>query len=451
MHDILTNTAGFIVVLGFLVFAHESGHFVAAKLFGVRVLVYSFGFGKRLGGFRRGGTDYRLSLIPLGGYVRMAGDIPEDRATLASPLEGADSPATGAPDEFLSKPKWQRFIILFAGPFMNLVIAIAFLAGLAMHGIPSTLIEPIVDEATPGKPAAIAGLTRGDRIVRVNGEPITDFEDLRLAIGMNAGTKVRVEYVRNGQTRVTTLTPERVDGEFGPVGRAGIAPLLLPVIGSTAPGSPAEKAGLKFGDRIVAANGTPIEKLDTFYRILEQTKGAPLTLDVARGNSTFRTTLGATKGFDREDPARGVYAPVKVTKYALGPAISYSIDQNRRMLKYTVLTIGRLFRAEGSVKELSGPLSIARISGEMMRRGFREMIALMAMISLQLGFMNLLPIPVLDGGHIMVLIVEGIARRDLSLRVKERIQQVGFAALAALMIVVMYNDVIQNVLRFRKG
>ena len=252
MHDILTNAAGFIVVLGFLVFAHESGHFVAAKLFGVRVLVYSFGFGKRLGGFRRGGTDYRLSLIPLGGYVRMAGDIPEDRATLASPLEGADSPATGAPDEFLSQPKWQRFIILFAGPFMNLVIAIAFVAGLAMHGIPSTLIEPIVDEVTPGKPAAVAGLTRGDRIVRINSEPIADFEDLRLAIGMNAGTKIRIEYIRNGAHRVTTLTPERVDGEFGPVGRAGIAPLRVPVIGGTAAGSPAEKAGLRNGDRIVA-------------------------------------------------------------------------------------------------------------------------------------------------------------------------------------------------------
>jgi regulator of sigma E protease len=451
MHDIITNGIGFVLVLGFLIFAHESGHFVAAKLFGVRVLVYSFGFGKRLGGFRYGGTDYRLSLIPLGGYVRMAGDIPEDRVTMTGGEEGSDSAPTGAPDEFLSKPKWQRFIILFAGPFMNLVIAVAFLAGLAMQGIPSTQIEPIVDEVTPGKPAAIAGLTHGDRIVRINGDPIDDFEDLRFAIGANAGTKVRIEYIRNGQQRVTSLVPERVDGEFGPIGRAGLSPLILPVIGTTAPGSPARKAGLTFGDRIVAANGTPIDKLETFYRILEKANGAALALDVARGNSQFRTTLAAVKAFDKEDPARGIYSPVKVTKYPLGSAIKYSIDQNRKMLKYTVLTIGRLFRAEGSVKELSGPLSIARISGEMLRRGFREVIALMAMISLQLGFMNLLPIPVLDGGHIMVLIVEGIARRDLSLRVKERVQQVGFAALAALMIVVLYNDVIQNVLRFRKG
>jgi regulator of sigma E protease len=154
---------------------------------------------------------------------------------------------------------------------------------------------------------------------------------------------------------------------------------------------------------------------------------------------------------DPSDPYRGFIPPTVTRKLSLIPALKDSVEQNWKMLRYAFITLGRLFRSEGSVKELSGPFSIARISGEMLRRGWMNTVALMAMISLQLGVMNLLPIPVLDGGHIMILLIEGVARRDLSLRVKERIQQVGFAVLAALMIVVLYNDVITNVLLMRKG
>ncbi|MEA2570892.1 MAG: regulator of sigma protease [Acidobacteriota bacterium] len=451
MHTFLTNFAGFVLVLGFLIFAHESGHFFAAKFFGVRVLVYSFGFGKRIAGFRRGDTDYRLSLIPLGGYVRMAGDMPEDQATLTSPADGVDAAPTGAPDEFLSKPKWQRFIILFAGPFMNLVIAVAFLAGISMYGTQTPIIGPVIGTVSPNKPAARAGLLPGDRIVRINGEAINEFDDLRLVISMHGGSLLHIDYVRNGVVRTTTLTPEKEESDYGPVGRAGVRPFVPVLVGEVRPATPAAAAGLRTGDLIVGMNGKPISQLDDLVPILQNAKGAPLALDVKRGETRFRTTLGAVKGLDPNDAFRGFDLPMKKTKLSLFPAIKDSVEQNVKMLKYTFITIGRLFRAEGSVKELSGPLSIARISGEMLRRGAMETIALMAMISLQLGFMNLLPIPVLDGGHIMVLLVEGIARRDLSLRVKERIQQVGFAALAALMIVVMYNDVIQNVLRFRKG
>jgi regulator of sigma E protease len=458
MHDILTNAAGFILVLGFLIFAHESGHFVAAKLFGVRVLVYSFGFGKRIAGFRRGDTDYRLSLIPLGGYVRMAGDIPEDRVTISgthgpfvvNPGD-VDSAPTGAPDEFLSKPKWQRFIILFAGPFMNLVIAVAFLAGISMYGTQSPIIGPVVGTLSPGMPAEKAGLKMGDRIVRINGEAINDFDDLRLAFSMHGGSLLRVEYVRNGVTKTTTLTPAKEESDYGPIGRAGVRPFVPVVVGEVRPNTPAANAGLRSGDLIVAANGKAVQQLDDFLPIVQDSKGAAMELDVVRGAARLHTKLPRVNGLDLNDAFRGFDLPMKKIKLSLIPAIQDSIEQNVKMVKYTFITIGRLFRAEGSVKELSGPLSIARISGEMLRRGAMQTIALMAMISLQLGFMNLLPIPVLDGGHIMVLIVEGIARRDLSLRVKERVQQVGFAALAALMIVVLYNDVIQNVLRLRKG
>ncbi|MEA2162356.1 MAG: regulator of sigma protease [Thermoanaerobaculia bacterium] len=436
MQNIPTNLLGFVLVLGFLIFAHESGHFFMAKLFRVRVLVFSFGFGKRLFGFQRGSTDYRVSLIPLGGYVRMAGDTPEE-----------NQPAN--PDEFLSRPKWQRFLILVAGPFMNLLIAVGFVAAISMIGNETLIIRPIVGEVTAGKPAARAGLTTGDRIVAINGETIDDWDDMRLAIGMHAGSLLRVDYIRNGQVHTTTMTPDKETSEFGPVGRAGILPYLDTTVGHVKPGSTAAAAGLRTGDRIVGVNGRSVSQLSELDPLVKAAKGSAIALDVARGEARFHATLAAAKP-DPMDPYRGFMPPTEVHKLAFFPAIKDSVAQNWKMLRYTFITLGRLFRAEGSVKELSGPISIARISGEMLRRGWIEMVALMAMISLQLGVMNLLPIPVLDGGHIMILMIEGVARRDLSLRVKERIQQAGFAVLAALMLVVLYNDVITNVL-LRKG
>lgn len=434
--NIPTNVLGFIIVLGFLIFAHESGHFLFAKLFRVRVLVFSFGFGKRLLGFQHGGTDYRLSLIPLGGYVRMAGDTPEEGRT-------------GADDEFLSKPKWQRFVILFAGPAMNLLIAFGFMAALFMHGTETLVAPPIVGEVIAGKPADRAGLKRGDLIVAINGERIDDFDDLRLAVGLHAGTPVRVDYVRSGQHRTTTMTPERTDSEYGPVGRAGIGQYIEMAVGRVTPRSPAARAGLRSGDRIIAANGHPITQLTDFNKVVMTVNGAPIALVVTRGATQFRTILAAQK-LDPEDPFRGFLPPTIVRKLSFTAAMQNSVTENLKMLRIAGITLGRLLRGEGSVKELSGPIRIAEISGEMLRRGWIELVALMAMISLQLGVMNLLPIPVLDGGHIMILLIEGVARRDLSLNTKERIQQIGFALLAALMMVVIYNDVVQTVLS-RKG
>src|SRR5258706_13970752 len=245
MQNFATNLVGFGIVLGFLIFAHESGHFLVAKLFRVRVLVFSFGFGKRLFGFRKGPTDYRVSLIPLGGYVRMAGDIPEENQP-------------GNPDEFLSKPKWQRFLIMVAGPFMNIVIAIGFMALISMVGTESFILRPVIGEITPGKPAARAGLQVGDRIVAIGGEKIDDYDDLKLAIGMNSGTALRVDFIRNRQLRTTTMTPEKKNSDLGPLGFAGILPYFDSNIGRDQPCLPAPLTWLRTGDRIVAINGKPI-------------------------------------------------------------------------------------------------------------------------------------------------------------------------------------------------
>jgi regulator of sigma E protease len=427
---------GFVVVIGFLIFAHESGHFMFAKLFRVKVLVFSFGFGKRLFGFRKGDTDYRVSLIPLGGYVRMAGDNPEENVD-------------GTPDEFLSKPKWQRFIILFAGPAMNVIIAIAFMAAIAMVGTEQFETKPVIASVEPNKPAARAGLQPGDVIVSMQNEPVKDFDDVRLIVSMNSGTPLTVKYRRNGEILTTTLTPEQTEGKFGPVGKAGIGGAgLEPVVGKVLPNSPAAAVGIRAGDRILTANGQPVRALEDYATVSDGQKTKPVTIEVARGAERLSFALAPST-----DPKlalwRGVYPQTKLFKLAFIPALQYSLNENWRMLRFTFSAIGRLFRSEGSVKELSGPINIARISADALRMGWLPTIGLMAMISLQLGVMNLLPIPVLDGGHIMILLIEGIARRELSLRVKERIQQVGFAVLATLMIVVLYNDVISNVLRAR--
>src|ERR1700674_931821 len=289
--NIATNLVAFVIVLGVLIFAHEAGHFLMAKLFRVSVLVFSFGFGKRLFGFRKGDTDYRVSLIPLGGYVRMAGDTPEENQA-------------GDPGEFLSKPKWQRFLILLAGPGVNLIIAVVFVALLNMVGTEQAIIKPIIGDVVPNKPAARAGLQVGDQIVAINGEAIRDFIDLRLAIEMNARTPLRVEFIRNGQRRTTILTPDREQSEFGPVGRVGILPFFEPIIGRVTPNSPAARAGLRTGDRIVAVNGKPVTQMTQFDSVVTASKEKTIALQIARGNTRFDAVLPATK-FDPQDPYRG--------------------------------------------------------------------------------------------------------------------------------------------------
>ena len=435
--NVLISLAGFVIVLGVLIFVHEAGHFLVAKLFRVRVLVFSFGFGKRLFGFRKGDTDYRVSLIPLGGYVRMAGDTPEENVA-------------GNPDEFLSKPKWQRFLILFAGPFMNIVIALTFIAVAVMVGIEQPVTQSVIAEVTQGKPGAKAGLQPGDRIVRAKGEPVADFNDVRVVISMNAGTPIEILYDRNGTIRKTMLTPEREQGEFGPIGRAGIAFGTEPLVGRVMPGTPAAAAGLRAGDHIVLAEGKPVASLEAFAKISDDAKTKPIALELARGTERLRLVVAPSADPDLAI-SRGILRPSKLIKLGLIPAFRYSAAENWKSLRMAMSALGRMFRPEGSINELSGPINIARISGMVVQEGWLPTIMLMAMISLQLGVMNLLPIPVLDGGHIMILLIEGVARRDLSLRVKERIQQVGFAALATLMLVVIYNDVITNVLRMRNG
>lgn len=435
--NIATNIVGVVIVLGFLIFVHELGHFLVAKFFRVRVLVFSFGFGRRLFGFEKGGTDYRVSLIPLGGYVRMAGDAAEEERA-------------GAPDEFLSKPKWQRLLILLAGPGANVLIAIAFLAWLNMAGVEVPReSRAILGKVVPGKPAAAAGLKAGDEIIAVNDEKVAAWDDLKIAISLNAGTPVHVKYLRGGRIETTTLTPERIVTDYGTSGFAGIQAFTEPEIGRVYPETAAARAGFQPGDRIVKAGTRDITQLGDFEEVLTQFRGKQIPVVLERGGALVSTVLPAIKMPKENYP--GFALPSVMKKFGFAAAVRESLSQNWRMVKYTFITISRLFRLQGSVKDFSGPINIARISGEMLRTGWKAVVFLMASISLQLGIMNLLPIPVLDGGHIFILLVEGVRRRDLSLQVKETLLKIGFVALALLMIVVLSNDIIQNIVRLTKG
>jgi regulator of sigma E protease len=368
----------------------------------------------------------------------MAGDTPEESL-------GND------PAEFLSKPKWQRFLILLAGPAMNVLIAIAFLTGLNMTPTEVTRdFLPILGTISPGKPAEAAGLQVGDRILEANGDPIRTWEDFRMAISVRPESPVRLKYLRGGQVRNTVVTPERELTDFGSTGRAGVGPFIEPEIGKVFPGSAAHRAGFRSGDRILAVEGKPIAQWwPDLDNAMEAAAKQGATVHVLRKG--VQTALRMPKQGKDEAGYPGFTPPTEIRRFGFAGALRESVDQNTKMVKLVFVTLGRLFRAEGSVKDFSGPISIARISGEMLRTGWQAVVFLMASISLQLGILNLLPVPVLDGGHIMILTLEGIARRDFSIKVKERIQQVGFALLAALMIVVLYNDVIQNVMLMRRG
>lgn len=433
--NIPSNLIAFVIVLGILVFAHEAGHFLVAKLFRVRVLVFSFGFGTRLFGFKRGDTDYRVSLIPLGGYVRMAGDL-------------TDEESTGADYEYLSKPKWQRFLILMAGPIANLILAVLFLALFFMGGTEELKEKsPVFGSVVEDSPAAEAGLREGDRVLDVNGEPVAEWEDLRMTVGLNAETPVRLRIDRDGEQFVTTITPKRVMTPYGSTGQIGVTQWLSTEVGRVLPGTAADRAGLKPGDVIVRAGGEPVEQmLDLDAHFEDASK--PIDLVVRRNGSEVALTLPARTDAETSWPGFGL--PTTIHEFTWPEALEESVSQNWRMTKFIFFTIGRLFRFQGSVDDFSGPISIARISGEMLRSGWTAMIYLLSVISLNLGILNLLPIPVLDGGHIAILGVEGVMRRELSTSAKERIYQIGFALIAVLMLVVIWNDVVQNITMMRQ-
>ncbi len=425
----MTTILAFIFVLGVLIFVHELGHFMAARRIGIRVLTFSLGFGPKLLKVKRGDTEYCLSAIPLGGYVKMAGENPKDARS-------------GADDEFLSKSKWQRFQVLIMGPAMNVALALVVMAAVFYQGAPTPAYNKqavVIGGFNENSPAQAAGLQAGDRVLSVDGDPIEHWEDFLITVGPKAGRRVTIAVERGGATIEATMTPDP-QGRYK-TGDIGTYPIFNPQVSALTAGQAAEAAGLRVGDVVMAANG---EVNATYPRVLELIKinlDKPLVLDVRREGAIQRIEITPRKS---GDSARiGANFDIEHTQVHPGVlgAIKMSAAQNWDWTKLIGKTLKGLFTRDTPFNQMMGPLGIAEVSGSMASAGWIPLFTFMALISLNLGLVNLLPIPVLDGGHITIMALEGVSRRDFSFEVKQNMMRVGLVLLLTLMATVLYNDI----------
>lgn len=422
-------------VLGVMILVHEFGHYAVAKLSGVRVDVFSIGFGKRLLGFRRGDTDYRISALPLGGYVKMAGE---------NPMEAR----TGDPGEFMSHPRWQRLLIAIAGPTMNILLAIGIVTGVFMMHYTHDwyLDQPTrvgwVDENSP---AAKAGIKPGDLITQVDGLTNPLWEDTRAKIAISPGQPVQVVLKRGDQILNATLVPDT----YGPsqIGEAGLEPAAGITVDAIETKMPAYEAGIRDGDEILAINGIALHSIGELTHFLQQDEGKPVEVTAMRDGKAakFQMTPVLTPDGGGQQRYRIGFAPgvlQHVDKLSFPQALSHSVEQNKKYAMLLVELVQKMVQRKVSVKMMSGPIDIAKVSGEAAREpGWTPLLLLMAGISLNLGIFNLFPIPILDGGVILLLLIEGLMRRDISLHIKERIYQAAFVFLVLFAAMVIFNDI----------
>ncbi len=432
MGTILGTILAFVIVFGILVFIHEFGHFFVAKLVGVRVEVFSFGYGKRLFGLRRGGTDYRVSLVPMGGYVKLLG-------------EGMfETGRELAPDDLMAKTRWQRFLVLVTGAVMNILLAVFLVSIINMVGV--TVPEwqeqkPIIGRIEPGSPAAKANLQIDDEIVSINKRPVKTWTDVEIAVGSKPNKVITLEIRRKGELIPVELKTEAVSRFY--MGYAGFMGKILTQVVTVRPGSPAEKGGLKAGDIILEVDHQPVYFYQ-FIQVVEKNPGRELEFLVERGGRTL--TLHVTPRKEGKVGKVGILQGPKTVekKYGFFKAVGQSVSENAKNVFLIIRLLKDLFTGQASTRQLAGPLEIANISYAMLRLGFMAMMSWIAIISLQLGVINLFPIPVFDGGQIFVLILEGIFRRDFSPKVRQVWMQIGFVIFVALIVFVILNDLVRG-------
>jgi regulator of sigma E protease len=427
----LITLLSFAFVLGVLVFVHELGHFLAAKRVGIRVLKFQLGFNPTIFSFQRGDTEYSIGALPLGGYVKMAGDNP-------------DEGVTGAPDEFLSKSKWERFQVLIMGPVMNLALAVVLTAGVLYVGAERFAYEDkpvVVGTVTKGSPAERAGFLPGDRVISINDKEVKTWEDFYLAIGTHSNRELSVRFERDGAQLSRSVTPEPSTKQSRfEIGDVGLQPNVHPHIRLVRAGEAAERAGLKANDVVVTINGETITFSGDLKNAIvkhpeEQISmsilrdGAPMTVQATPG----KRDGGGFLGIDIADETVSI-------KPGLFGAVRMSVERNVEYAGLIFQTLWGLVTRETSPRQLMGPVAMAQLSGESAQLGVIALFALMAQISLNLGLLNLLPIPILDGGHIFIMAIEGLFRRDFSIRLKEKMLMAGFVVLVTLMVTVIYND-----------
>lgn len=428
----MTTIISFIVVLGLLIFIHELGHFAVAKYSGVGVEKFSLGFGPKLIGVKWGETEYLVSLLPLGGYVKMVGESP-----------GEEVSEEDKKRSFTHKTVGTRAAIVVAGPFFNLVLAAVLMPLIFIIGVqvPAFLdSKPEIGFVVPDEPADAAGIKRGDLVTTANGKAVENWEQLADVLALSPDRAVRLSIERSGESFSTAITP-LANKETG-AGYGGMLPQMDPVIGDIAPGYPAKDAGLLQGDRILSVDGIEISHWSELEELIRNSKGVAKAFVVSRGDKTL--TFDITPKLNEE---AGVYLvgisrqeDSVLRRYGVVESIKRGTVTSYDMTSRLFMVLKGLVVGQYSLKTLGGPIMIAQVAGRAAESGISELLSLVAFLSLQLGIINLFPIPVLDGGHIMFFGIEAIKGKPLSEKFMSISQQVGIVLLITLMVLVTYND-----------
>jgi regulator of sigma E protease len=440
MPDFLISLVAVVAILGFMILIHEFGHYAVAKWLGVRVEVFSIGFGKRLLGFRKGETDYRISAIPLGGYVKMSGENPMDERT-------------GDPAEFLSHSRWHRFLIAIAGPTMNILLAVFLLTTVYMvhYEYPVFMDKPaVIDGVKANSAAALADLQPGDRIVKIDGITNPTWEQVQPRVMISPNQPLAVTIQRGDKVLEKTIVPKAVTSSE--VGSAGWYPAEPVIVGKLDTDMPALKAGIREDDRVVSMDGKPLGSIEAMIEQLQQTKEKPVDLTVLRGNQTLNFHLQPLLS-RTEDPKQQRYRlgflnkeDTVVTRLPFAQAFTLSLRENKKYSFLLLELAKKLVEGKVSPRMVSGPIGIAQEAGyAAQQKGWTPLLALTSGISLNLGIFNLLPIPILDGGVIFFLLIESLMGHDISLRIKERVYQAAFVFLVLFAVMVIFNDLVKTI------
>jgi regulator of sigma E protease len=427
-------------MLGVLVFVHELGHFLVAKSFKVKVLKFSLGFGPRLLSRTYGETEYMVCAVPLGGYVQMLGEGKGEEGEEAelSPEEEARS--------FARQTPLKRIAIISAGPLMNLllpfvVLPLAFLVGVEM---PAYIEQPAcIGYVAADSDAGPAGFQAGDCLIAIGGDAVGTWNDANMALLTHAGSDLSIRVQRGEQTLDLTMQPENsgLDG----LQSLGLFPLQAAIVGSLYPGMPARAAGIQVGDRILTIDGAPVTDWYAMKLLIQAGGGKEQTYRVERDGAELALNLTPQQNTDGGDYLVGISPQQQlVTKrYGLVESVQKGAEQTRDIVTMTMVFIKKLFSGDVSTDNIGGPITVVKTAGEAAQVGFSLLLSMLAFLSIQLGILNLLPIPILDGGHIFFSLYELIFRRPLALHVREVAQQVGLLLLLGLMVLAFYNDIMR--------
>jgi regulator of sigma E protease len=436
----ITLIAG-IVMLGILVFIHELGHFCVAKLAGVKVLKFSLGFGPKLISRQVGETEYMICAVPLGGYVQMLGEGSGEDGE-GAPLDEADLQRS-----FARQSVSRRTAIVAAGPLMNLIfpfliMPVAFLVGV---NLPAFLDRaPCLGFVLADSDGGRAGFLPGDCIEAVNGDPVPTWTGANMALISHAGSELRLTVTRSGERLDLVMIPE--NGGLEGLRSIGLFPVQEALIGGLAPGMPAQAAGMEEGDRILAIDETPINSWYDLKQAIQEGHGNSQTFQIdRRGERLALNIKPAREETNGEDFLIGI-SPFQETVFKrFGPVAAFKAGAERSMelIELTLVFIQKLFTGHVSTKNIGGPITVVQIAGQAAQTDVASILSVLAFLSIQLGILNLLPIPILDGGHLFFNLVEAVFRRPLSLRTREIAQQVGLVLLIMLMVLAFYNDIVR--------